>query len=654
MSTDPLYQNEAPIEKVLSRLDGVKKQGTGFMSRCPAHDDRKASLSVSLGKDGETVVMKCFAGCDNRDIAKAAGFELRDLFPPKVTPLRSQPTRQPKAPIVATYDYVKDGQLRFQVVRRADKTFTQRRPDGHGGWIWNMQGVERCLYHHDDVVASDGPVYIVEGEKDADRLRSLGFNATTVAGGAKAAWLASYTETIVSTGQDVVILHDHDQSGRDCAADRAAALHAAGCTIKIPNLSDVWPEMPEHADISDWLDFGFTGDDLLDFVAVDTPVWSPEPEPVSETIAGHVVLAQVETFLARFVSYPSDHARIAHTLWIAHTHLMDAWESTPRLAFLSPEPSSGKTRALEITELLVPNPVEAVNVTPAYLFRKVGHEDGRPTVLYDEIDTVFGPKAKDNEEIRGLLNAGHRMGAVAGRCVVKGKVIETEEIPAYCAVALAGLGEIPETILSRSVVVRMQRRAAGEHVEGYRRRVHTPEGHAIRDHLATWAKSVQQAVTDAWPAMPNGVEDRDADMWEPLLAVADAADGDWSSQARVAAVALVADSKAGTPSLGIKLLSDIRPLYSQTYVMSTEDILNGLHAMPEAPWGDLKGKPLDARGLARMLGKYKLKSKNVRIRDSVVKGYERGDFEDAWSRYLGPPPDESATSATSATSGGDA
>jgi hypothetical protein len=120
------------------------------------------------------------------------------------------------------------------------------------------------------------------------------------------------------------------------------------------------------------------------------------------------LLDDVHSFLGRFVAYPSQHAHVAHVLWIAHTHLMDAWESTPRLAFLSPEPESGKTRAIEVTELLVPNAVEAINVTPAYLFRKVGNDNAKPTVLYDEIDTVFGPKAKENEDIRGLLNAGHR------------------------------------------------------------------------------------------------------------------------------------------------------------------------------------------------------------------------------------------------------
>src|SRR4029077_20266980 len=136
------------------------------------------------------------------------------------------------------------------------------------------------------------------------------------------------------------------------------------------------------------------------------------------------------------------------------------------------EPASGKSRALEVTELLVPSPVMAVNVSPAYLFRKVGSEGGPPTILFDEIDTVFGPKAKENEEIRGLLNAGHRRGAVAGRCVVHGKKGEKEELPAYCGVAISGLGWLQDTILTRPVIIRMRRRAPGETVTPFRRRVY--------------------------------------------------------------------------------------------------------------------------------------------------------------------------------------
>src|SRR5262249_27978862 len=123
-----------------------------------------------------------------------------------------------------------------------------------------------------------------------------------------------------------------------------------------------------------------------------------KPEPcsavgsVSATHAnGEQMLEAVDNFLGRFVSYPSEHARTAHTLWCVHAHLIHLWESTPRLAFLSPEPASGKTRAMEITNLLVPNPVLAVNFSPTYLFRKVAQ--GAVTLLYDEIDAVFGPKA---------------------------------------------------------------------------------------------------------------------------------------------------------------------------------------------------------------------------------------------------------------------
>lgn len=346
----------------------------------------------------------------------------------------------------------------------------------------------------------------------------------------------------------------------------------------------------------------------------------------------------VYAFLGRFVSYPGDSEHVAHALWVGHAHLMPAWESTPRIAFLSPEPASGKTRALEATELLVPNPVVAVNVTPAYLFRKVGDAAGPPTVLFDEIDTVFGPKAKENEEIRGLLNAGHRRGAVAGRCVLRGKVVETEEIPAYCAVAMAGLGGLPDTILSRAVVIRMKRRAPSEQVEPFRRRVHEAEGHRLRDALADWAAGVVDGVRDAWPDIPNGIEDRDADVWEPLLAVADAAGGDWPERARVSAVSLVSAAKVGSPSLGIRLLTDIRDCFAPgAEVISTSQLLEALCAIEDSPWGDLRGRPLNSRGLGRRLADYQVSPVQVRIGDRTMKGYRREAFYDAWARYLPPP-----------------
>lgn len=350
--------------------------------------------------------------------------------------------------------------------------------------------------------------------------------------------------------------------------------------------------------------------------------------------SGSDILNELKAFLERFIAYPHEGASIAHALWIAHAHIMEAWDSTPRLAFLSPEPGSGKTRALEVTELLVPRPVEAVNVTPAYLFRKVGDPDGTPTILFDEIDTVFGPRARDNEELRGLLNAGHRRGAKAGRCVIKGKQIETEEIPAYCAVALAGLGNLPDTILTRSVVIPMKRRAAHENVEPYRRRIHAAEGHALRDRLAAWCARISGSVMEVFPKMPKGVVDRNADVWEPLIAVADAAGGDWPEDARVAAVAHVELLSEGNPSLGVTLLRDIKGCFENDKRLASTTLVDRLNALPEAPWADLQGKPLNERRLAYHLKQYGIKPKVLRIGEQTPRGYECANFTDAWARYL--------------------
>lgn len=351
---------------------------------------------------------------------------------------------------------------------------------------------------------------------------------------------------------------------------------------------------------------------------------------------GAAILRDVFDYLGRFVVYPSMHAQVAHTLWIAHTHLMDVWDTTPRIAFLSPEPGSGKSRALEVTELLVPNPVIAVNATPAYLFRKIGQEEGRPTVLYDEIDTVFGPKARENEETRGLLNAGYRKHSVAGRCVVRGKEVFTEELPAYCAVAMAGLGSLPDTILTRSVIIRMRRRAPGETVEPYRQRTNGAAGEAIRADLERWARSVADDI--AFPEMPEGVEDRNADVWEALVAVADVAGAEWPGLSRESAVTLVTENKAKAGSLGVQLLRDLRRVFGPAETMTTSAILSTLHGMDESPWADLKGKPLDARGLGFRLSQYGIHPTTVRNGASVAKGYKRYDMHDAWSRYLPDSP----------------
>ncbi len=451
----------------------------------------------------------------------------------------------------------------------------------------------------------------------------------------------------------ILVCGDHDlrddgapNTGLDAAT---AAAHEVGGILVMPELDGLK---------CDWNDVhAQRGLDAIK--AAITAALQHEDTATSERGS---ILDDVYVYLGKFVAYPSEAAQVAHCLWVAHTHLMEHWESTPRLALLSPEPGSGKTRAMELTETLVPRPVEAINVTSAYFFRKISDPQGLPTILHDEIDTIFGPKAKEHEEVRGVINAGHRRGASSGRCVMKGRTIETEEFPAFCAVAVAGLGNLPQTILSRSVIIPMRRRAPGEVVQPYRRRIHAPEGHCLRDRLAAWAQHIGHTLKTN-PVMPDGLEDRNADVWEALLAVADAAGGDWPARARVAAVALVAANQGNQPSLGIRLLTDLRDFFETQQVDAawTEEILMALHNLQEAPWGDLKGKPLDSRKLSNFLRPYGIKSKQVKINLVNQRGYDRADLQDAWTRYLplreekeacvepALAPQIAATSATSAT-----
>ncbi|MFF3062360.1 DUF3631 domain-containing protein [Streptomyces sp. NPDC057909] len=379
------------------------------------------------------------------------------------------------------------------------------------------------------------------------------------------------------------------------------------------------------------------------------------PAPI---IDGAALLDEVEQFHRRFNVFPMEAAYVAVTLWDAHAHLIDALDGTARIAFLSPEPGSGKSRALEIIETLTPRAATTVNASPNALFRLVEAPEGTPTLLFDEIDTVFGPKAGDNEPVRGFLNSGYRRGAKSLRCVGDGSNQTAGWFSSFCAVAMAGLGSLPDTILSRSVIIRMRKRAPNEAVESFRRRINEKEGNLLRDRLAEWADTVRDYVAEAWPTMPEGVADRPADVWEPLLAVADAAGGAWPERGRAACVELLhAAQDNEEASLGIRLLTDLRDkVFCGAARMPTAVVLECLLGLDDAPWLDLDDRPLNSRTLARMLGQYvtpnnkPIKPRTFRTASGTPKGYYAEDLADAWLRYCPSPPGESATSKTSATS----
>jgi hypothetical protein len=348
-------------------------------------------------------------------------------------------------------------------------------------------------------------------------------------------------------------------------------------------------------------------------------------------------LDDVAAFLRRYVIFPSEHALVAVVLWIAHTHAIDAAEATPYLNIQSPDRRCGKTRLLEVIAELVPNAIFTVGTSEAALFRIIDREP-TPTLLVDELDTVFGPNAKrENESLRGLLNAGHRRGGTYLRCVTEGRNQKVEQYQVFCAKVLAGIGEPPDTITDRSIVIRMRRKAPGEKVERLRNRTLITAAHPLRRQLAEWTPSIIERASDAYPALPDELDDRAQDGWEPLLALADIAGGEWPEDARAAAVALAeVRSDTDRDSLGIRLLAEVRDVFDAqpgTERMSSADLVAGLRRMELAPWADLGGNGLTQRALANLLGRYDIHPAVLRMGDQTPRGYSREMFTDAWNRY---------------------
>jgi hypothetical protein len=339
---------------------------------------------------------------------------------------------------------------------------------------------------------------------------------------------------------------------------------------------------------------------------------------------------EVAEFVARYVVLPVN-ALYAVVLWAAHAHLLDAFDSTPRLAFLSPEPQCGKTRAQEVLETLVPNPLRTSTVTTAVLFRLID-SDERPVVFCDEVDTLWSSRGSNGqyEELRALINAGHRRGNGAARMVGEGSKMRAHKFATFAPVCLAGLGKLPATIADRSITVRMKRRRRDERVEPWRFSSCEPEGHGLRGLLAAWAEDGAEHVRDVRPKLIEQVTDRAWECWEPLLQIAEAVGGDWPELARIACLSLTVEDPSA--STGQRLLGDLRAVWpSGESRAATSLLLDRLHRLDDAPWGS--DPVLTAKRLATLLKRYDVNP----YRTNIERGYEIAALLDAWERYLPNP-----------------
>uniref|UniRef100_A0A5Q5BPH7 DUF3631 domain-containing protein n=1 Tax=Mycobacterium sp. (strain MCS) TaxID=164756 RepID=A0A5Q5BPH7_MYCSS len=313
---------------------------------------------------------------------------------------------------------------------------------------------------------------------------------------------------------------------------------------------------------------------------------------------------------------------------------------TPRLILDSPEPGSGKTRVLEVLALLSHNAKLTLSTTTAALYRRIAAAgDHPPTILQDEADAVFGKTANPQaEDLRALFNAGYKRGATVDRCEGDAKNMKVREFPVFAPVALAGLaGKMPATITDRAVTLHMRRRAPDEHVAEFRERDAAAKAAPLREALEAWSAANADQLAAARPAMPDGVHDRPAEVWEALIAVADNAGGAWPERARAACRYFVLEVRADELSLGLRLLRDAQNAFGDDDRMHSAELVRLLTIDPESEWRDLWGKPLDQRRLAKELKRYGVESQEVRIGPVTRKGYlVAGDtgLAQAWHRYL--------------------
>jgi hypothetical protein len=378
-------------------------------------------------------------------------------------------------------------------------------------------------------------------------------------------------------------------------------------------------------------------------------------ESPTRTLPACEVLDDVAAFTAQFSSFPTEHCAPALALWYAHTHIADRLHVTPRLILSSAEPGSGKTRVLEVAQYLVAAPEMTISATTAALLRLVAQ--GPITILFDEVDTIFRAGSSGHgEALRGLLNAGYKRTATVAR-VGNGCV---QRLPAYAPAALAGIaGNMPATITSRAITIHMRRRKVNESVQPFRERAVVKQARPIRDALATWVCSVVDQISRAEPEMPEGVVDRSAEIWEPLLAIADAAGGHWPETARRCCTHFVVEAGPQITSLGVQLLADICGIYAARSVdrMASTELLAVLTELDESPWANLHGRPLDARRLAKEVSRYGVGPVTFDINGDKAKGYVTYEttgkqaqvgLTDAWSRYL-PAPTGNARNLASST-----
>jgi Protein of unknown function (DUF3631)/Toprim-like len=607
------------------------------MAKCPAHEDCTQSLSVSesTGK----ILVHCFAGCSIEKICAALSIHTSDLFTgaprsQKQIPRSTQNESKKATMLVAEYIYRDEaGNPVAKKQRFEPKSFTWHRwektGETAGEWKMGLGAVKTPLYRWNEVKESS-LVILTEGEKDADAGAVAGFPCAT-SGGVNS-WRLDHAELLA--GKDVIVIADADDPGRLHAAKIAASIFGRVQSVKLV-------EFPQSKDLAEFLSKGVPRETLQAFFDEAKP-WHPP--------TGEDLIDEMKHVIRRWIAMTDAEATCC-ALWVAHTHAIAYASYTPYISIFSPERECGKSNLMTVLEYHCAKPMRSVSVSQSALFRAI--ELWKPTFLLDEFDTVMRGDHETREMIRCVLNAGFERGQYAIRNAGQGANMEPKQYDTFGPKVIAGIGELEQTIASRSIPIRLKHALPGEYDENFDKDTLKVEAAKLRVEIAAWADSVKEQLKNDKPEIPRELRGRRADICKPLLAIADAAGGHWPERARQALIEIFSDDRHVKESDRLMLL---RHLYERFVpedgepleFVSTPEMIEWLTSRDDWPWSEYgkARKPITGPQIARLLRAFDVENVRVRVNGERMRGYTLAGLRDAFNRYVQPVPSLKSQSGT--------
>ncbi|MGD9638866.1 MAG: DUF3631 domain-containing protein [Alphaproteobacteria bacterium] len=511
----------------------------------------------------------------------------------------------------------------------------------NGKTAWQIKGFpeSRPLYGEELLEQRKGDnILIVEGEKTADSARLLfpDYVVLTWAGGANAISKANWN---ILQNRKIKLWADNDEAGKLAMLKLFKILKKQNevSIVKIPD------EFPEGWDLADELPEGKTISflrSLLETKNTETKNLAgrelnlPRPTPYSKPVDGADILNELREIFKKYLILPTN-AENTLALWVLFTYCFDAFEHSPRLLIHSPEKRCGKTTLLMLLDFLCCKSLRVSSLTASAMFRTI--EEHAPTLLIDEADAFL----KEKEELRGIINEGHTKGGGVIRNVEVGRSHSVRIFSCFCPCAIAGIGKLADTIADRSIIITMRRKFIGETVE----RLRSDKSsifEIIKQKCSRWAEDNSLKLSEADPIISNQINDRTADNWRPLLAIAELASKNWLELATIAMSTTDSIGYADDDSsIKILLLKDIRDIFSEHSLsfISSQELCLKLSHIEESPWSDWKNnKAITQLQLATELREFGIKSYQKRnSKNQNLKCYSKEQFKDAFSRYLIKP-----------------